>query len=78
MNRGSKAGAMMARLRKEKKLTQAELAQELNVSQRMVAACEAGERRPSVDLARRISSLLGMEWTEFFQEETEEAEEGES
>ena len=68
MNKGSRAGAEMARLRKEKKLTQAELASVLSVSQRMVAACEAGERRPSVDLARRIGAELGMAWTDFFEE----------
>lgn len=63
------SGAEMARLRKEKKLTQAELAQVLGVSQRMIAACEAGERRPSPGLAQRIGAALGMEWTEFFEEE---------
>lgn len=59
----------MARLRKEKKLTQAELAQILGISQRMVAACEAGERRPSPGLAQRISAELGMSWTEFFNDQ---------
>ena len=63
------SGAEMARLRKEKKLTQAELAQVLGVSQRMIAACEAGERRPSPGLAQRIGAVLGMDWTEFFEEE---------
>lgn len=62
------AGAEMARLRKEKKLTQAELAAILGVSQRMVAACEAGERRPSPPLAQKIGAELGMPWTIFFEE----------
>ena len=61
------AGAEMARLRKEKKMTQAELAQVLNVSQRMVAAIEAGERRPSPGLAQRISAELRMPWTKFYE-----------
>lgn len=68
MNNGRDAGAEMARLRKEKKLTQAELAQLLGVSQRMVAACEAGERRPSPALAQRISAELGLPWTDFYEE----------
>lgn len=68
MNSKSGAGAEMARLRKEKKLTQAELAQILGVSQRMIAALESGERRPSVDLAQRIGQELGMPWTGFFEE----------
>ncbi len=66
MNTRYSAGAEMARLRKEKKLTQAELAQVLNVSQRMVAACELGERRPAPELAQRISAELGMKWTDFY------------
>ena len=68
MNSKSGAGAEMARLRKEKKLTQAELASVLGVSQRMIDALEAGERRPSVDLARRIGRELGLNWTGFFEE----------
>lgn len=62
------AGEKMARLRKDEGLTQAELAQRLGVSQRMVAACEAGERRPSVDLAKRIDQELGLPWVEFYEE----------
>ena len=58
----------MARLRKEKKLTQAELAQILGISQRMVAACESGERRPSPELARKIETELGLPWTRFFED----------
>ena len=72
MNNGRDAGAEMARLRKEKKLTQAELAQILGVSQRMVAACEAGERRPSPGLAQKIDAELGIPWTDFYKESTEQ------
>lgn len=72
MNRRCGVGAEMARLRKEKKLTQAELAQNLGVSQRMIAAIETGERRPSPGLAQRIDAVLGVRWTDFFEDETEE------
>ena len=72
MNTRCSAGAEMARLRTEKKLTQAELAQNLGVSQRMIAACELGERRPSPGLAQRISAELGIRWTDFFEEEENE------
>lgn len=64
----------MARLRKEKKLTQAELAQILGISQRMVAACESGERRPSPELARKIETELGLPWTRFFEDGKERKE----
>lgn len=72
MNTGRDAGAEMARLRKEKKLTQAELAQILCVSQRMVAACELGERRPSTRLAQRIEVELGIPWTEFYEDKPDD------
>ena len=62
-------GEKMARLRKKKGLTQAEFAQALGVSQRMVAAIEAGDRRPSVELAKKIGQKLGFWWTEFYEEE---------
>ena len=62
------AGAEMARIRKEKKLTQAELAQICGVSQRMIAAVEGGERRPGIDLAQKIGAELGFSWTLFFEE----------
>lgn len=68
MNTKTGTGAEMARLRKEKKMTQAELAQAICVSQRMIAALESGERRPSVDLAQRIGQELGFPWTDFFEE----------
>lgn len=68
MNIRTDAGARMAQLRKERKLTQTELAQVLGITQRMVAACESGERRPSPALAHRIDQVLGMPWTDFFEE----------
>ena len=68
MNTRCEAGAEMARLRREKKLTQAELAQILSVSQRMIAACEAAERMPSPELAQRIEQELELPWTAFYQE----------
>ena len=66
-NARSAAGVEMARLRREKKKTQAELAQSVGVSSRMIAALEAGTRRPSVSLAQRIGAELGIEWTDFFE-----------
>lgn len=63
----TQVGAEMARLRKAKGLTQAELAAMMGVSQRMIAACEVGERRPSAELAQRIGAELGFPWTRFFE-----------
>jgi len=68
-------GEEMARVRKLKKLTQAELAQAVGVSQRTIAAIEGGTRRPSPELAQRIGAVLGFPWTRFYEDE-EESEEG--
>jgi transcriptional regulator with XRE-family HTH domain len=61
-----RVGEEMARIRKGKKMTQAELAAVVGVSQRMIAAIEGDERRPSADLAQRIGAELGFPWTVFF------------
>lgn len=61
-----RVGAEMARLRKGKDLTQAELAQIAGCTQRMIAAIEGEERRPSPELAQRIGGELGFPWTVFF------------
>lgn len=58
----------MARARKMKKLTQAELAASVGASQRTIAAIECGTRRPSPELAQRIGAELGFLWTVFFED----------
>ncbi len=74
MNTGIGTGTDMARLRREKKLTQAELAQRVGVVQRTIAAYESGERRPSVDVAKELGRELGMDWTEFYKDGPEDDE----
>ncbi len=63
---GTKSGKLMAARRKEKGLTQAELAQRIGIAQRTVAAYEGGERQPSVKVAKRIAQELDMSWTDFY------------
>ena len=46
--------------RKAKGMTQTELGQRVGVSQRAIAAYEAGERRPSVKVMNRLIAELGM------------------
>ena len=60
------AKSSLAARRKEKGLTQAELAARIGIAQRTVAAYEGGERRPSVDVAKRLARELGMNWTDFY------------
>ena len=51
-------------LRKDRKMTQAELGVVLGVSQRSVAAYEAGERRPSPETISRIMACFDLTITE--------------
>lgn len=46
-------------LRKERRITQAELAQAVGVSRQTIVAVEAGDYAPSVYLALRIGRALG-------------------
>ncbi len=60
----------MTDARKRKKLTQAELGQLVGVTQRAIAAYEAGERRPSPKVLSRLIDALDMSlyeaWTLFY------------
>ena len=59
----------IAEKRRVKKLTQAELAQLLGVSQRAVASYELRERRPSVPTAKKMGALLDFDWPEIYEED---------
>lgn len=59
---------IMVKKRKEKKLTQAELAQLAGCSQRAIAGYELEERKPSVQMAMKIGEVLGFPWTRFFED----------
>lgn len=48
----------LKKYRKEKNMSQTELAYKTGVSQRYIAFIEAGKRTPSLDLAKRISLIL--------------------
>lgn len=61
--------AWMMEARKGKKLTQAELARAIGVSQRSVAAYEAGERTPSTKTAKKAGEQLGVSWERFYDDE---------
>lgn len=63
-----RAKSALAVRRKEKGLTQAELAALVGIAQRTVAAYECGERRPSVDVAKKMAKELDIPWTTYFEE----------
>ena len=55
--------------RKAKKMTQGELARVVGVSQRSIAAYEAGERTPTPRKAQEIGTALDEPWVKFYEEE---------
>jgi putative transcriptional regulator len=58
-------------IRAKKELTQQEVANAANVDVTMISKIELGERRPSVEVAKKIASVLGFNWTRFFEDEDE-------
>lgn len=58
--------------RKEKKLTQSNLAVKTGVTEQYIYMIEANERTPSVKVAKKIASILGFNWTEFYKDEYKE------
>jgi putative transcriptional regulator len=54
--------------RKMMKLTQEEAANKLNVSRQYYNALENNRKMPSVELAKAIGDLFGLNWTIFFGE----------
>lgn len=61
-----KIGRLIAELRKEKKLTQAELALKLGVSDKSVSKWENGKCLPDVSLYKDLCNILEISLNEFF------------
>ena len=49
--------------------TQAQIAKAAGITQQMYSAIELGKRRPSVEVAKKIASVMGFNWTRFFEDE---------
>jgi len=56
--------------RKEQRITQAELAEQVGVSRQTIIAVEQGDYAPSVYLALRIARVLGASVEDLFTDET--------
>lgn len=52
--------------RKEKDMTQEELANRCGVLRTNILNIENGANKPSVNLAKKIGEILEFDWTEFF------------
>ena len=51
--------------------TQAQIAKAAGITQQMYSFIELGERRPSVEVAKKIAAVMGFHWTRFFEDEDE-------
>ena len=49
--------------------SQTQIAKEAGITQQMYSFIELGERRPSVEVAKKIAAVLGFDWTRFFEDE---------
>ena len=56
----------LIKARKNKKLTQKHLAEQLNISTRHYRGIELGDRSPSIKTALRLSEILGVTVNELF------------
>lgn len=56
----SKIGSLILKLRKEKGLTQKQLAEQMNLSDRTISKWERGQGCPDISLLQHLSSLLGV------------------
>ena len=52
--------------------SQTQIAEAVGISQQMYSAIELGERRPSVEVAKKIADVFGFDWTRFFEDEDED------
>lgn len=69
-----KVGALIAELRKEKGLTQAGLAEKLNISNRTVSKWENGDGYPDITILFDLANVLGVTVDELLKGETESEE----
>ena len=56
-------------LRKNKNLTQEEVSERIGIARSTYTNIENGERRPSVETAKKIAAVLGFSWVRFFEDE---------
>jgi putative transcriptional regulator len=50
-------------------LTQEQLAKMVGISRTMITEIENGNANPSVEVAKKIASVMGFNWTRFYEDE---------
>lgn len=64
--KNKKRRTWLTNLRVERNLSQAEIADFVNVTQQMYGYVESGKRNPSPRLAKKIAKVLDFDWTKFY------------
>jgi transcriptional regulator with XRE-family HTH domain len=64
----SRVGLHLQRLRREKGLSQEELAHSARVHQTYLSGVEGGKRNPSIGVLERITTALGVDIEELFRQ----------
>lgn len=59
--------------REKKSLTQQQLANLINMDRTLISKIESGVSSPSVETAKKIATVLGFDWTRFFENDDEQA-----
>lgn len=62
-------GSNLKRLRTDREMSQAELAEMVNVTQSMIAQIERGTKALSLELGREISEVLGISINELLKDD---------
>lgn len=61
----------LKQIRMQKKQTQEEISIKTGLSRASYSNIEIGVRRPSVKTAKKIASVLGFDWTRFYEDQDE-------
>ena len=59
----------LKKVRQDNGLTQTALAEAAGVVRQTISNIECGINAPSVDLAKKLAEILGLNWTDFFSED---------
>ena len=59
----------LRKVRQDNGLTQTALAEAAGVVRQTISNVECGINAPSVDLAKKLAEILGLNWTDFFSED---------
>ena len=57
--------------RTEKNLTMRQVGENAGITESYYSMIENGDRRPSVETAKKIAAVLGFDWTMFYEDESQ-------